>query len=119
VESVQCGGHQKYKKNQYTNAFANLQKQVLRDIFDTVDTFNGVECSFDELLGDFGKSKWQSYSELLRFPLSMDGLKPIILMGKLKQVLPYGVSIDNVLLLSVFLLRLPASMREGVGAFWP
>jgi hypothetical protein len=43
------------------------------------------------LLGQFGKSKWQSYFELLRLPMDMQGLKPSILMGKLKQHLPPGV----------------------------
>jgi hypothetical protein len=61
-------------------------------------------------LGQFGKSKWQSYFELLRLPLNMDGLKPSILMGKLKQFLPHGVSPDNDLFLAMFLIRLLLSM---------
>jgi hypothetical protein len=32
------------------------------------------------LLGLFGKSKWQSYFELLCLPLEMQGLKPSLLM---------------------------------------
>jgi hypothetical protein len=54
------------------------------------------------LLGQFGKSKWQSYFELLRLPMEMQGLKPSILMGKLKQQLPHVVSPDNNLFLSMF-----------------
>ncbi len=68
------------------------------------------------LLGQFGKSKWQSYFELLRLPMEMQGLKPSILMGKLKQHLPPGASLDNDLFLAMFLVRLPPSMRETVGA---
>jgi hypothetical protein len=68
------------------------------------------------LLGQFGKSKWQSYFDLLHLPMEMQGLKPSILMGKLKQHLPPGVSPDTDLFLAMFLIRLPPSMREAVGA---
>jgi hypothetical protein len=46
----------------------------------------------------------------------MQGLKPSILMGKLKQSLPNGVSPDNDLFLAMFLIRLPPSMREAVSS---
>jgi hypothetical protein len=61
-------------------------------------------------------SKWQSYFELLRLPMKMQGLKPSVLMGKLKQHLPLGVSPDSDLFLPMFLIRLPPSMRETVEA---
>ncbi len=48
--------------------------------------------------------------------MEMQGLKPSVLMGKLKQHLPPGVSPDNDLFLAMFLIRLPPSMRETVGA---
>jgi hypothetical protein len=48
--------------------------------------------------------------------MEMQGLKPSVLMGKLKQHLPLGASPDNDLFLAMFLIRLPASMRETVGA---
>jgi hypothetical protein len=48
--------------------------------------------------------------------MEMQGLKPSVLMGKLKQHLPLGVSPDNDLFLAMFLIRLPPSMRETVGA---
>jgi hypothetical protein len=48
--------------------------------------------------------------------MEMQGLKPSVLMGKLKQHLPLGVSPNNDLFLSMFLIRLPPSMRETVGA---
>jgi hypothetical protein len=48
--------------------------------------------------------------------MEMQGLKPSVLMGKLKQNLPPGASPDNDLFLAMFLIRLPASMRETVGA---
>jgi hypothetical protein len=46
----------------------------------------------------------------------MQGLKPSVLMGKLKQHLPPGVSPDNNLFLAMFLIHHPPSMRETVGA---
>jgi hypothetical protein len=48
--------------------------------------------------------------------MEMQGLKPSVLMGKLKQHLPPGVSPDNELFLAMFLIRLPPSMREAIGA---
>jgi hypothetical protein len=66
--------------------------------------------------GQCGKSKWQSYFELLRLPMEIQGLNPNVLMEKLKQHLPPGVSPDNDLFLSMFLIRLLPSMRETVGA---
>jgi hypothetical protein len=45
--------------------------------------------------------------------MEMQGLKPRILMGKLKQHLPPGVSLDNDLFLAMFLVRLPPSMRNS------
>jgi hypothetical protein len=48
--------------------------------------------------------------------MEMQGLKPSVLMGKLKQNLPPGVSPDNDLFFAMFLIPLPASMRETVGA---
>ncbi len=70
----------KLQKLKYANALANLLKQVLQNILDTVDTCNKSVQPFDNLkivlLGQFGKSKWQSHFELLRLLLDMQGLKP-------------------------------------------
>ncbi len=63
----------------------------------------------------FRNSKWQSYFELLHLPLEMQGLKPRVLIRKLKQHLPPGVSPDNDLFLAMFLIRLLSSMREATG----
>jgi hypothetical protein len=107
----------KSQKLKYANALASLP---IRDILNTLDVCNVAEEPFDflknTLLGQFGKSKWQSYFELLRLPMEMQGLKPSVLMGKLKQHLPPRVSPDNDLFLVMFLIRLPPSMRETVGA---
>jgi hypothetical protein len=107
-------------KLKYANALASLPKQVLQNILDTLNVCNNsddpFDCLKDSLLGQFGKSKWQSYFELLRLPMEMQGLKPSFLMGKLKQHLPLGVSPDTDLFLAMFLFRLPPSMREAVGA---
>ncbi len=67
------------------------------------------------LVEQFGKSKRQSYFELLQLPMEMQGLKPSILMRKFKQHLPHGISPDNDLFLSMFLTRIPPSMQEAVG----
>jgi hypothetical protein len=108
------------QKLKYANTLASLPKQVLRDILDTLDVCNGsdepFDCIKDTLLGQFGKSKWQSYFELLRLSMEMQGLKPSVLMGKLKQHLPPEVSPDNDFYLVMFLIRLPPSMQEAVGA---
>jgi hypothetical protein len=48
--------------------------------------------------------------------MEMQGLKSSVLIGKLKQHLPPRVSPDNDLFLSIFLIRLPPSMREAVEA---
>jgi hypothetical protein len=42
--------------------------------------------------------------------MEIQGLQPSILIGKLKQHHPYGISPDNDLFLSMFLIRLPPSM---------
>ncbi len=110
----------KSQKLMYTNALVILPKQVLPDILDSVDVCNESDQPFDllkeVLLGQFGKSKWQSYFELLRLPMQMQGLKPSIIMGKLQQHLPHGVSPDNDLFFSMFLVHLPPSMWEALGA---
>jgi hypothetical protein len=110
----------KSQKLKYANALASLPKQVLRDILDILDACNDLDEPFDflknTLLGQFGKSNWQSYFELLRLPMEMQGFKPSVLMGKLKQHFPPGVSPDNDLFLAMFLIRLLPSMRETVGA---
>jgi hypothetical protein len=62
----------KLQKLRYANALASLPKQVLWDILDTVDVCNESDQPFDllkeVLLGQFRKSKWQSYFELLWLP---------------------------------------------------
>jgi hypothetical protein len=120
IEAQLAAAGIKSQKLKYANVLASLPKQVLRDIFDRLDVCNSSDEPFDHLkntlLGQFGKSKWQSYFELLRLPMEMQGLKPSVLMGKLKQHLPPGVSPDNDLFLAMFLVRLPPSMRETIGA---
>jgi hypothetical protein len=110
----------KSQKLKYANTLASLPKQVLQDILDTLDVCSDSDEPFDllknTLLRQFGKSKCQSYFELLRLPMEMQGLKLSVLMGKLKQHLPLGVTPDNDLFLAMFLIRLPPSMRETVGS---
>ncbi len=53
------------QKLKYANVLAILPKQVLWDILNTVDVCNDsddpFDCLEDALLGQFGKSKWQSF----------------------------------------------------------
>ncbi len=102
-----------------TNTLANLPKQVLRDILDTDAACNKSKIPFDDLkvvlLGQFGKSKWQFYFVMLRLPLGMDSMMPRILLGKLKELLSHSISPDNNLFHSMFLIKLPPSMRKTVG----
>jgi hypothetical protein len=89
IESQFAAAGIKSQKFKYANALASLPKQVLRDILDTLDVCNDSAKLFDflkhTLLGQFGKSKWQSYFELLCLTMEMQGLKPSVLMRKLKQ----------------------------------
>jgi hypothetical protein len=107
----------KSQKFHYANTLANLPKQILWDILDTVDLCNDSDQPFDDLkkvlLGQFCKNKWQSYFALLHLLSGMDDLKPSILMGKLKQLLPHGVSPDNDLFCLCFSLdyRPPCGRR--------
>jgi hypothetical protein len=48
--------------------------------------------------------------------MEMQGLKPSVLIGKLKQHVPHGVIPDNDLFLAMFLICLPPSMRKAVSA---
>jgi hypothetical protein len=100
--------------------FCSRAPILLWDILDTVDTCNDSDQLFGDvknvLLGQFGMSKCKSYFDLLRLPLGTDSLKQSILIGKLKQLLPDGVSPDNDLFLSIFLIRLLPSMWEAVGS---
>jgi hypothetical protein len=108
------------QKLKYANALANLPKQVLWDILDMLDVCNDSEDPFDRLKDalfvQFEKSKWQSYFVLLCLPMEMQGLKPSVLMRKLIQHLPLAFLLRNDLFLAMFLVRLPPSMREMVGA---
>jgi hypothetical protein len=80
------------------------------------DSDDPFDCLKDALLGQFEKSKWQSYFELLRLPVELQGLKPSVIMGKLKQHLSPGVSPGTDLFLAMLLICLPPSMNEAVGA---
>jgi hypothetical protein len=108
------------QKLKYDNALASLPKQVFQNILDTIAVCNDSDQPFHQLkkvlLGQFGKSKCQSYFDLLCLPMEMQYLNSSILIGKLKQHLPPGVSPDTDLFLAMFLIRLPPSMREVVGA---
>ncbi len=115
---VRSCGHQ-IAKLKYANVLPSLPKQVLRDILDTLDVCNDSDNPFEllktVLLGQFGKSKWQSYFKLLR-SWTCKASSPAFSWGNLKQHLPPGVSPDRDLFMAMFLICLPPSMREAVGA---
>jgi hypothetical protein len=78
IEAQFAAARIRSQKLKYANALANLPKQVLRDILNTLDVCN--DSSFDNLkntlLGPFGKSKCNPIFELLRLPMEMQGLSP-------------------------------------------
>jgi hypothetical protein len=78
------------QKLKYANALASLPKQVLQDILDTIDVCNDSDQPFDRLkevlLGRFGKSMWQSYFDLLRFPVEMQGLSLALSWGNSNSI---------------------------------
>jgi hypothetical protein len=96
----------KSQKLKYANTLVSLPKQVLQDILDTLDVCNVSDERLGflkhTLLGQFGKSKWQSYFELLCLPMEMQGLKSSVLMGKLKQHLPLGVRLTMIFFFQCF-----------------
>jgi hypothetical protein len=73
------------KKLKYANALAHLPKKVRRDILNTLDVCNEFDKPFNylknTLLGQFGKSKWQSYFELLRLPWKCRASSPAFSWG--------------------------------------
>jgi hypothetical protein len=87
---VQFAAGIKSQKLRYANALASLPKQVLQDILDTVDVCNESDKPFDLLkeilLGQFGKSKWQSYFELLRLPMEMQASGPASSWGSSSSI---------------------------------
>ncbi len=103
------------------NALASLPKQVLRNILDTLDVCSDSDEPFDflknTLLGQFGKSKWQSYFELLHLPMEMQGLKPSVLMGKVKQNLSRSITRQRSFSCNVF--DAPSAIHERDSRSWP
>jgi hypothetical protein len=57
-----------------------LPKKVFQDILDTANACNQSDHLFDDLkavlLGQFSKSNWQSYFELLRMPWESPASSP-------------------------------------------
>ncbi len=98
---------------------ACLPKLVLWNILDTVDVSNELDQPFDllkeGLLGQFGKSKWQSYFELLRFPMECRATSPAFSWENSNNTYPMALA-QTTTFLSKFLIRPPPSMREEVGA---
>ncbi len=68
------------QKLRYANPLASLPKQALQEILDTVDVCNESDQPFDllkeVLLGQFVRSKWQSYFDLLWLRMEMQASSP-------------------------------------------
>jgi hypothetical protein len=83
----------KLQNLKHANALTSLPKQVLRDILDTLDVCNEsddiFDCLKDALFGQFGKSKWQSYFELLCLPAENAGPQAQCSHGK-AQTTPFS-----------------------------
>jgi hypothetical protein len=107
------------QKLKYDNALASLPKQVLRDILNTVDVCFDSDQPYDHLkdvlLGHLERANGSLTLTCFAFPWKCKASSPA-LMGRFKQHLPQGVSLDTDLFLAMFLIRLPPSMRETVGA---
>jgi hypothetical protein len=65
IEAQLAAASIRSQRLKYANALASLPKQVLQDILDTINACNVSDQPFDNLkevlLGQFGKSKLQSY----------------------------------------------------------
>ena len=71
-------------------------------------------CQF--LITNFGKNKWFSYFQLLSLPIAVENVRPFAVLRQLKSLLPFGASDENEIFMAMFLMRLPESTREAVGA---
>ena len=68
------------------------------------------------LLGQFGKSKWTSYFDLLRLPSTVETARPSTVLARLGSYLPFNADANNEIFMAMFLMRLPPSIRESVGS---
>jgi len=68
------------------------------------------------MISHFGKSKWISYFELLRLPVTVEDIRPSAVYSKLKSLLPFVSDQNYYIFMSIFLLRLPPSILEQVGS---
>ena len=70
----------------------------------------------DFLIKNFGRNKWHSYFQLLSLPIAVENVRPLQVLGQLKSLMPFGASDNNEIFMAMFLMRLPESTREAVGA---
>jgi len=71
-------------------------------------------CNF--LIKHFGRNKWNSYFQLLSLPIAVENVRPFTVLSQLKSLLPFGASDNSEMFMAMFLMRLPESTREAVGA---
>jgi hypothetical protein len=74
------------------------------------------EALCDFIVSQFGRNKWAAYFDLLRLPCTVEDTKPSLMYARLKSLLPTGADSNNEIFMAMFLLRLPPSTREQVGA---
>ena len=74
------------------------------------------EALCDFIVSQFGRNKWAAYFDLLRLPCTVEDTKPSLMYARLKRFLPHRADQNNELFMAMFLLCLPPSTREQVGA---
>ena len=106
--------------DKYTLVLSKLPRTIM-DIFGSEIAAIGLGpdpyaalCQF--LITNFGKNKWFSYFQLLSLPIAFEKIRPLKILGKLKSFMPFGASDSNEIFMAMFLIRLPESTREAVGA---
>ena len=94
-------------------SITDIYSEELDACRDQADAYDALQ-SF--IISQFGKSKWAAYFDLLHLPCTVESIKPSEMYAKLKRLLPFGADKNNDMFLAMFLMRLPPSIREQVGA---
>jgi len=89
----------------------SLRSLLLSVDEDTVDPYEQLK---EKLITKFGKTRWQRAFALLDHP-DLGDRRPSTMMAEMLALLPAGARPD-ILFLSMFLRRLPPSMREHLAA---
>jgi len=69
----------------------------------------------EQLTASYSKTRWQQAFALIKHP-DLGDRRPSQLMNEMLALLPAGDTGDSTIFLALFLLRLPVSMRDHLGA---